>query len=132
VIYSIKHISVSINKSVDVVYNFISNPENLPLWAAGLSSSIRKEGEFWIADSPMGEVKVLFAEKNPYGVLDHKVILPNGITVNNPMRVLQNSKGSEVIFSLFQLEGMTDEQFENDAKLVQSDLKKLKELLEAK
>lgn len=30
------HISVSINCPVDKVYEFASNPENLPKWAAGL------------------------------------------------------------------------------------------------
>ena len=37
-----KHISVSINRSAAQVYEFASNPENLPKWAAGLSGSIKK------------------------------------------------------------------------------------------
>jgi uncharacterized membrane protein len=32
-----KHISVSINRPAGQVYEFASNPENLPKWAAGLS-----------------------------------------------------------------------------------------------
>ena len=59
-----QHISVSINCSADELYEFASNPENLPKWAAGLSGSIKKVGEDWIADSPMGTIKVKFADKN--------------------------------------------------------------------
>ena len=59
-----KHISVSINRPATQVYEFASNPENLPKWAAGLSGSIKKVNEDWIAESPMGKVKVKFAEKN--------------------------------------------------------------------
>ena len=73
-----KHISVSINRSAAQVYEFASNPENLPKWAAGLSGSIKKVNEDWIAESPMGRVKVKFAEKNKFGVLDHDVTLPFG------------------------------------------------------
>ena len=35
----------------------------------------KKVNEDWIAESPMGTVKVKFAEKNQFGVLDHDVTL---------------------------------------------------------
>jgi hypothetical protein len=63
-----KHIRVSINRPVGEVYEFASNPENLPQWAAGLSGSIKQIDEDWIAESPMGRVRVKFAEKNKFGV----------------------------------------------------------------
>jgi uncharacterized protein YndB with AHSA1/START domain len=37
-----KHISVSIERSAAEVYEFASNPENLPKWAGGLSGSIKR------------------------------------------------------------------------------------------
>ncbi len=52
--FTAKHISVSINRPAAQVYEFVSNPENLPKWAAGLSGSIKKIDEDWIAESPMG------------------------------------------------------------------------------
>jgi len=76
--FTAKHISVSINRSSTHVYEFASNPENLPKWAAGLSGSIRRVNEEWIAESPMGTVKVKFTEKNKFGVLDHDVTLSSG------------------------------------------------------
>jgi uncharacterized membrane protein len=130
VLYFAKHVSVSINRPTAEVYAFASNPENLPQWASGLSTGIRKEGNEWISDSPMGKVKVRFEKKNEFGILDHKVVLPSGEVVSNPMRVFPNNKGSEVVFTVYRLPGRTDEEYITDANTVEADLKKLKSLLE--
>jgi hypothetical protein len=98
--FTAKHISVSINRSAAQVYAFASNPENLPNWAAGLSGSIRKVNDDWIAESPMGTVRVKFTETNKFGILDHDVTLPSGVKVSNPMRVFPNNDGSEFGFTL--------------------------------
>lgn len=124
------HVSVSVNRAADEVYGFVSDPANLPQWAAGLGGSIEKiEGE-WIASSPMGRVKVEFAARNRFGVLDHDVTLPSGEMVNNPMRVFPNGGGSEVVFTVYQRPGVSDEEFENDVRTVAEDLHRLKSLLE--
>jgi len=128
--YVAKHISVSINRSARQVYEFASNPENLPKWAAGLSGSIKKFNDDWIAESPMGRVKVKFAEENPFGVLDHEVTLPSGVKVYNPMRVFPNNDGSELVFSLYRRPDVSDQEFADDAESVEKDLAKLKTLLE--
>ena len=125
-----KHISVSIERSAAEVYEFASNPENLPQWAGGLSGSIKKVGDDWIAEAPMGTVKVKFAERNKFGVLDHEVTLASGIKFYNPMRIVQNDDGSEVIFTLYRQAGMSNQKFADDAQSVQRDLNKLKTLLE--
>jgi len=125
-----RHISVSINRSADQVYEFASNPENLPKWAAGLSGSIKNVNGDWIAESPMGRVIIKFAERNKFGILDHGVTLPSGEKVYNPMRVLPNNDGSELIFTLYQRPDMSERMFAEDAKAVARDLEKLKTLLE--
>jgi Polyketide cyclase / dehydrase and lipid transport len=125
-----RHISVSINRAAAEVYEFVSTPGNLPKWAAGLSGSIRKVGEDWIADSPMGAVKVKFADKNKFGILDHDVTLPSGVSIYNPMRVFPNGDGSELVFTLYRRPGMSEQMFAEDAKAVTKDLQELKALLE--
>ncbi|HET9487918.1 MAG TPA: hypothetical protein VFO54_10800 [Chryseosolibacter sp.] len=128
--FSVRQISVSINASADDVYTFASNPMNLPKWAAGLSASINREGNDWVADSPMGKVKVKFAPPNDLGVLDHQVTLPSGATVYNPMRVVQNNEGSELMFTLYRLPDVSEEKYREDAGMVERDLKKIKDILE--
>jgi uncharacterized protein YndB with AHSA1/START domain len=128
--FKAKHISVSIQRSPEQVYQFVVNPENLPKWAAGLSGSIKKVDGEWIAESPMGKVKVQFVEQNPFGVLDHDVTLPSGDVFHNPMRVLKNQNGSEVVFTLYRSPEMTDQKFTEDQVAVTADLLKLKSILE--
>ena len=126
-----QHVSVYIDRRPAEVYAFASDPRNLPRWASGLArSEIRKEGEDWIADSPMGRVRVRFAEPNAFGVLDHDVTLESGLTVHNPMRVLPHGEGSEFVFTLFRRPGVSEADFASDKATVENDLKTLKQLLE--
>lgn len=125
-----KHISISIKKPAAEVYDFASDPQNLPQWATGLSDSLKKVGDDWIADSPTGKITIKFAEKNTFGVLDHDVTLPSGATFYNPMRVFPNGDGSEVVFTLYRQPNMTTQAFLDDKKTIEKDLKKLKVILE--
>lgn len=125
------HISIHIDLSPAEVYEFASNPENLPLWAAGLArSELRKTGEIWVAEAPFGKVKIKFTQRNTLGVMDHDVELESGLIVHNPMRVVPNGEGSEFIFTLLRQPGMSIEQFLEDKKAVEKDLASLKNILE--
>ncbi|CAI7975063.1 Polyketide cyclase [Frankia sp. Hr75.2] len=125
------HISQPIERAPEAVAAFAGNPENLPRWAAGLSNGIRLEEGRWVTDSPMGTVEVSFTGPVQHGVLDHDVTLPDGTVVHNPLRVLRNSAGSEVVFTLYQLPGVADGDFDRDAALVRADLGRLRSLLES-
>ncbi len=126
----VRHIRVSIHRPAHEVYEFASNPENLPKWATGLGGSIEKVKGEWTADTPMGKAKIRFADKNQFGILDHDVILESGVTFHNPMRVLPNGRSSEVIFTLFRQSDVSDDKFLKDAKWVEKDLTILRDLLE--
>jgi pimeloyl-ACP methyl ester carboxylesterase len=128
----VQHISVSINRPPEEVYDFASDPRNLPRWAAGLArSDVKKDGDSWVADSPMGKIKIRFAERNAFGVLDHDVTTEAGVTIHNPMRVVPSGRGSEFSFTLIRQPGTTDQQFAEDQAAVEKDLKTLKVLLES-
>jgi len=128
--HQVLHISVTINRPPQAVYSFVSDPENLPKWATGLGGSLRKVNGEWIADSPMGKIKIKFAEKNTFGILDHEIVLESGVKIDNPMRVIANGEGSEIFFTLLRQPDMSDEKFAEDAKWVEKDLRILKGLLE--
>jgi hypothetical protein len=129
--HDVRHVSVSIARRPGEVYEFASDPRNLPAWAAGLArSEVRQDGDAWVADAPFGKVRVRFAERNPFGVMDHDVTLPSGATVHNAMRVVPNGEGSEFIFTLIRRPGMSDAEFARDQEAVEADLETLKALLE--
>ena len=125
-----KTLNVSIRCSPEKVYAFVSNPKNLPKWAEAFCRSVRKEKGAWIIESPDGPVKIRFVKKNDFGILDHYVSPAPGVEVYVPMRVLPNGGGSEVIFTLFQPAGMSDEKFAEDIGWVKRDLRSLKTVLE--
>ncbi|MGH9749242.1 MAG: SRPBCC family protein [Candidatus Polarisedimenticolia bacterium] len=129
--HDVHHISIYIARRPAAVYEFASDPRNLPRWAAGLArSEVTRDGDAWVAESPFGKVRVRFAPQNSFGVMDHDVTLESGVTVHNPMRVVPHGEGSEFVFTLIRQPGVSDEQLARDKAAVENDLKTLKNLLE--
>jgi hypothetical protein len=126
-----KHISERIDRRPADVYDYVSDPANLPNWARGLGRSIENVDGRWFVETDSGRVGFAFVERNAYGVLDHVVTLPSGEAIYNPMRVIPDGEGSEVVFSVRRLPDMSDVDFVRDAGLVQADLTRLKQVLEA-
>lgn len=127
-----RHLGVPIRRPAEQVYRYLTDPANLPAWAAGLSGSIERVGDDWIADSPMGRVTVRFVPDNPFGVADHDVTLPTGETVHNPMRVLPDgTDGCELVFTVRRRPAQSAAEFEADAEAVRRDLATLRDLMES-
>ncbi|MFB8030589.1 MULTISPECIES: SRPBCC family protein [unclassified Streptomyces] len=125
-----RHLSIRVDRPAGQVYAYASEPSHLPEWAAGLGASIEEIDGKWIADSPMGRVVVEFAPKNDFGVLDHHVTLPSGETVHNPVRVIADGPGCDVVFTLRRRPGMSAEEFRSDEAAVSADLATLKRIVE--
>jgi hypothetical protein len=130
-ISSTKSVSISINKSKDDAYKFASNAENFPKWIAFMKSMSKKSENVWIAETDSGKIEIEMTPQNDFGIIDHLVKLPDGTIVSNPLRVIKNGSQSEVVFTLFKMPNKTDQDFENDSKLVETDLKSLKRILES-
>ena len=123
----------TIERDWRAVHAFAAKPENMPLWASGLASGLTRDGDDWLADGgPLGTVRVRFAAPNDFGVIDHTVTLPNGLVVENALRVVPNGDGAEVMFTLLRQPDMDDAAFESDAAHVTRDLDTLKRLMEDK
>lgn len=128
-----RHVSTVIDAEPQRVYEYAANPDHLRDWAAGLAAAdeVRRDGDELIVQSPMGTVRVRFAESNSYGVLDHWVTLPTGEAVYNPLRVIAHPDGAEVIFTVRQLDA-TEGQFDADCAAVARDLQSLREILSSR
>jgi uncharacterized protein YndB with AHSA1/START domain len=125
-----RHLSQLINRPAAEVYDYTSNPANLPEWAPGLGSAVEQVDGRWFVETPEGRVGFAFAPRNQFGVLDHDVTWPSGDIVHIPMRVITDESGSEVVFTLRRLAGMSDADFERDAAAVAADLSRLRRVLE--
>ena len=107
-----RHVSERIACPAERAYAFVRDPANLPRWAAGVSDEMTLE----------------FVPRNDLGVLDHTVVLPDGRSFYNPMRVIPDGDGCEVVFTLRPVPG-TD--VEADAAAIARDLLTLRQILES-
>lgn len=120
---------MSIARPLAEVYAFVRDGANLPRWASGLGESVEESGDAWLADGPLGRVTVRFAPRNPFGVLDHEVTLPSGVTVHNPLRAIPNGSGCTLTFTLMRAPGEPADKLAADRAWVERDLQKLAALL---
>jgi hypothetical protein len=125
-------VTVSIACPARRVYDFVSNPKNLPAWAAGLGRSVSNIDGRWVVQTSSGPLGVRFVDRNDFGVLDHHVTLPSGEEILVPMRVVGDGADSEVMVTVFRLPGMSGKKFARDVTLVERDLQALKRTLEGK
>ena len=123
--------ATTIERSATDVYVYVLDPERLSEWAAGLAHHPveRVDGQ-WIVESPLGRVVVEFAPANDFGIADHSVTLPDGTTVHNPMRVIPNADGCDVVFSVRRQRDMSDSEFAADVDAVRTDLDTLRSILQ--
>ena len=67
---------------------------------------------------------------NDFGILDHDVTLPAGSTVHNPMRVIPNGDGCDVVFTVHRRPGMSEADLAADVDAVTADLAALRTLMQ--
>jgi uncharacterized protein YndB with AHSA1/START domain len=125
-----RHLSVWIDRPAAKVYAWAVEPANLPAWAPGLTTHIEQVDGAWFIDMGGERAGFAFAERNPYGVLDHTVTMPSGEVFSNPMRVIPSGDECEVVFTIRRGPGVSDADFARDMALVQADLERLKRLVE--
>lgn len=122
-----RHLSVSIPRPFDVVYAFLKDPANWKHWAGGLGEMQHDAAtDTWTARQESGVVTIVFTPPNDFGILDHRVTLPDGSEIYMPARVIANGDGSEVIFTLYRLPTMDDAMWARDEEWVKGDLERLK------
>jgi len=125
-------VTIAINCDPQTVYDFVSDLSNLPKWATTFCRAIKVIDGQWLIDTAQGPLKIRIAAKNNLGVLDHYVTTSLGNEVFVPMRVVPNASGTDIIFTIFQQANMSEEQFQEDARLVAQDLQTLKRVLKNK
>jgi hypothetical protein len=126
-----RHIGERIDCPADDIYEYASDPANLPQWAPGLGSSVEKIDDLWFVETSEGRVGFAFAQRNEYGVLDHDVTLPSGEVVCSPMRDRRRQRLRGGV-NAAPPPGMSEEDFRADAAAVTADLTRLKHVLDGR
>jgi hypothetical protein len=128
--YATRIVSAPSTATADAVYEFAHRMQNLPRWAAGLAANIAHEGGAWFTETPGGRIRIAMAPRNAFGVLDHDVTMPDGVTTHNAMRVTPVGDGCLVTFVVLRMPEATDAEFERDCGLVAQDLETIASLVE--
>lgn len=126
-----KHLSVSIPQPFERVNAFLVDPQNWTLWASGLGEMQfdAATGAWTAQQDGVGVVTIVFTPPNVFGILDHRVTLPDGSVVIVPMRAIANGDHTEIVLTLFRQPGMDDATWARDEDWVKRDLERLPETL---
>jgi hypothetical protein len=123
-------VSQPCDAAADAVYDFAHRVENLPRWAAGLTTRLVQEDGQWFTDTPQGRLRIDMAPRNAYRVMDHDVTMADGLVVHNAFRVTPTGDGSLLSFVVLRLPGYGDAEFDRDCGLVAADLRTLATLVQ--
>lgn len=122
--------SVDIQATPDKVFAFLANPMNWPQYAVVNLRSVSPGKDGWfhaVTKSGEGALKVNAVKE--LGVFDHVWKDPQA-TWQVYSRVVPNSEGATVMMTLFQPAVMSDQQFDEAMTQMDTEMKKLKEILE--
>lgn len=125
--------SVRIERDVPTVFAFLANPANWPQWAVVnvKSTSLSSDRDWWDMMTPHGPARLRIRADAAHGILDHDWIDPQA-SWTVPARVVANEGGAEFMMTFRQPPSFSDAFFDEQIKLVDVELAKLKETLEAK
>jgi len=126
--------SVGIKANYTKVFDFVSKPQNLPLWTKAFSNADDKTA---IMVTPNGElnIKLETITSKDFGAVDWLMTLPDGSVGKAFSRITENDNGKSAVYSfvllappvpLEQLEGALSAQ----KKLLAEELLTLKKVIE--
>ncbi len=98
-------VTITVAARLDEVFSFLSQAENLPLWATGFCRRLRREDERWIVTTDSGDVFFAIDSIRSGGCID----MYSGVTLDEmslmPVRLMKVDSGeTAVIFSFFTIE----------------------------
>jgi hypothetical protein len=120
--------SVTLQAPADKMYAFLSNPANLPKWAVAFCKAIRRDGDQWLAETPMGTLSIRYVTDKRFGIIDIWSASGPGTDDVAHSRIVPNGEGSEYIFTFFQAPGLPDDVFEAQEEGLKEEFVALQEI----
>lgn len=125
-------ISVTIKRSPEDVYKFVSNLANWPLFSDFAANFERVTDDEYIAHTSQGDINVKARFDCEHLLLDNVVTLPDGNVDMIPYRVVPNKDGAELMMTNFKPVVSTKAEYEEQLEWMDIELKRAKEILESK
>lgn len=122
-------VTVRLARDAGQVHAYLVDARHLPVWAPAFARAVREVDGRWLVSTPDGgEVEVRFTAPDEPGCADHRVVGPD-LDLLVPLRVLPAPGGCEVRLSVQRLPGTSDTAHGRDVALVESDLRRLADVL---
>ena len=117
-------ITISVSRQTGDVFDAILNspPKMMP-------DATQNHDGSWSFSTPRGNANLKFKHNKTFGILDH-LYVDEESSWDVPMRVVSSGDESEVIVTIVKPEKLTDEQFDERMKEVESLFANLKEIIE--
>jgi Polyketide cyclase / dehydrase and lipid transport len=124
--------TVRIDRDVATVFAFLADPANWPRWAVVNVEATWPTADpaWWAMQTPHGQARLRIRAEARYGILDHDFVDPQA-SWTVPARVVPNGDGSEFMMTFVQPPSFDDTFFDDQIKLVDTELAKLKDVLES-
>lgn len=126
----------SITKSIDLAvspkraFTFLNDPQNWPKWATINMKNVRPGTNGWYeTETRQGKGQLKMLSNADLGILDHLWKDPQA-SWTVPARVVPNGEGCTFLITFFQPPVMDDKAFNLAAAEVETELRKLKQVLE--
>lgn len=125
-------ITIAVQRPWRVVFDFLIEPRNLPSWATLPDPNLVPLNDMdWVSSRNGRRTVIRFPQRNEFGILDHAIFAEGSVPMTTPMRVVANDDGAEIQYTLYQREGMSEQQFASEIEWLTSDLNALKTMLES-
>lgn len=125
-------IAVTIKRSPREVFDYISNLANWPQFSEFAANFERVTDDEYIAHTSQGDVRVVALFDRKHMLLDTQCILSDGEVQTIPYRVVPNKDGAELLMTNFKPRSSTKTEYEEQLHWMDVEMKKAKEILEAK
>lgn len=129
--------TVRIDADARTVFDFVSDPSNLPNWAVHFCKEIEDQDGKWIVTTPEwvvaqsgGRLSLRVVADATTGVIDYWMSPAPGVELPARSRVIADGDGAKYVFTQFRAPDMPDAVFERQVNDLIAELSVLKRLLE--
>lgn len=122
--------AVSIDRPVAEVFDFLADPANWSKWAVVNIKSIEptEDPDWWAMSTRVGPARLRLRADAEFGILDHDYLDDTATWRVRPRR--RHGDGAEFLITFYQPPGFSDQFFDEQIALVDTELSTLKSLLE--
>ncbi len=112
------------------VFAYLSQSANIPEWAPGFAREVRVDGDDVLVTNDAGERRVRVRLNEEFGIVDFLAVRADGLRLSSTIRIVATgAHATEVLFTLFRIQGEDDENFAERAEVIPGELAFVQRLL---